>query len=96
LHDHPWNFITIPLWRGYNDCIFNGGKDNKGNPTFLRKRMWPLTIHYRPATHIHFVELIDNMPAWTLVIRFKYIRWWGFWCNGVFTMFRDYFQQNGC
>jgi hypothetical protein len=24
LHDHPWNFITIPLRYGYNDCTYNG------------------------------------------------------------------------
>ena len=96
LHDHPWNFITIPLWRGYNDCTYNGGMDKDGSPTYNRKRMWPLTIHYRPATHIHFVELIDNKVAWTLIIRFKYIRWWGFWNKGMFTIFHEYFTQKGC
>ena len=96
LHDHPWNFITIPLWRGYNDCTY-AGKGAGSNPIYFnRKRMWPLTIHYRPATHIHFVELIDNKVAWTLVIRFKYIRTWGFWKNGKFTDFMRYFKINGC
>lgn len=95
LHDHPWNFITIPLWRGYNDCTYSGGGTYE-NPTFNRKRMWPFTIHFRKATHIHFVELIDNKPAWTLILRFKYIRWWGFWKKGKFTIFHEYFKQNGC
>jgi len=68
----------------------------KGKPTFNRKRMWPFTIHYRPATHIHFVELIDNRIAWTLIFRFKRRRIWGFWQNGSFTKFWDYFKINGC
>lgn len=96
LHDHPWNFITIPLWRGYNDCTFNGGTDKSGNLTFNRQRIWPLIPVYRKATHIHFVELINNKPAWTLIIRFKYIRWWGFWKKGVFTIFNEYFEKHGC
>lgn len=95
LHDHPWGFITIPLWRGYNDCTYNGGIF-EGQPTYNRKRMYPFTIHYRPATHIHFVELIDDKIAWTLIIRFKYTRTWGFWQKGKFTKFYDYFKQNGC
>lgn len=96
LHDHPWNFITIPLWGGYNDCTFNGGVDNSGNPTFNRQRLRPLSITYRPATHVHFVELINNKVAWTLIIRFKYVRWWGFWNKGIFTIFHEYFVQKGC
>lgn len=96
LHDHPWNFITIPLWIGYNDCQYNGRTDNEGNPEFNRKRMQPFTIHYRKAKHVHFVELIDNKPAITLVIRFKYIRHWGFWQKGNFTVFYEYFRKNGC
>jgi len=101
LHDHPWNFITIPLKYGYNDCQYNGGTDQFGQPDFNRTLMKPFTIHYRPATHIHFVELLRDIndnekKAWTLVIRFKYIRYWGFWCKGIFTVFHEYFRQNGC
>lgn len=68
LHDHPWNFITIPLRHRYNDCQFNGGVD----------------------------ELGQQKKAWTLVLRFKYIRYCGFWQRGIFTVFYDYFTQNGC
>lgn len=94
LHDHPWDFITIPLWRGYNDCTFAGGTKEK--PHFNKQRIKPFQITYRPASHIHYVELIDNKPAWTLVIRFKYKRWWGFWNDGIFTRFDKYFEKMGC
>lgn len=96
LHDHPWSFITIPIWIGYNDCTYSGVYDSCGNPVFNRKRIRPFTIHYRPATHIHFVELINERPAWTIILRFKYVRYWGFWKKGVFTIFSQYFRQNGC
>jgi hypothetical protein len=98
LHDHPWNFITIPLKFGYNDCTYSGRRDELGNPDFNRQLMKPFRIYYRPCTHIHFVELlgIPEKKAWTLVIRFKYIRYWGFWRKGIFTVFYDYFVQNGC
>lgn len=96
LHDHPWNFITIPLWIGYNDCVYNGGRDILGNPTFNKQRCYPLIPIYRKATHVHYVELINEKPAWTLIVRFKYIRWWGFWRNGIFTIFHKYFEDNKC
>lgn len=98
LHDHPWNFITIPLKYGYNDCQYNGGRDEFGQPTFLRTLIKPFTIHYRKATHVHFVELLGKpeKKAWTLVIRFKYIRYWGFWRKGIFTRFDEYFKKMGC
>lgn len=101
LHDHPWNFITIPLKFGYNDCQYNGGRDKQGNLTFIRTLMKPFHVYYRPATHVHFVELHrdangSERKAWTLVIRFKYIRWWGFWKNGIFTRFDEYFTKMGC
>jgi hypothetical protein len=109
LHDHPWNFITIPLKYGYNDCTYDGGwdenkplRDGGFEPTFKHKLMKCFRIYYRPATHIHFVELLwdgktgEDKKAWTLVIRFKYIRYWGFWRKGLFTVFHTYFTQNGC
>src|SRR6266576_3765132 len=68
LHDHPWNFITIILWRGYLEH----------SPTGTR-RLWPGTIHWRPATWRHRAELIDGKSAWTLIIRFREHRMWGFW-----------------
>ena len=108
LHDHPWNFITIPLKYGYNDCTYDGDetkpplKDGRFEPTFKRKLMKPFHIYYRSASHIHFVELLQDkfLPvdkkAWTLVIRFKYIRYWGFWQKGIFTRFDEYFTKMGC
>lgn len=99
LHDHPWNFLTIPLRYGYNDCTYSGRSLKDGTHDFNRQLMKPFRIYYRSSTHIHFVELLgknEDKKAWTLVIRFKYIRWWGFWNRGIFTRFDEYFKKMGC
>jgi len=84
-HDHPWNFWTLVLWRGYLEETPNG-----------RRRVWPGQFLYRPATWIHRVELIREQPAWTLVIASPYKRGWGFWIDRKFVHFREYFRRLGC
>lgn len=86
LHDHPWPFITFILWRGYIEHYWARGKqrlDFRG----------PLTIHYRPATHMHRVELVEDKPAWTIVIRFRKKRDWGFWENGKWIQWNKWWQD---
>lgn len=81
LHDHPWSFITCILWRGYYEHTVHCpcGDQACSFPEPRKKRKWPGMICYRPAEWRHRVELIDQKPAWTLVIRFRERRDWGFW-----------------
>lgn len=67
-HDHPWDFITCPLKVGYVEY------DEKGNGT----RRLPFRFAFRKATRFHWLEKVDARPVWTLFIRFKRIRDWGF------------------
>lgn len=90
LHDHPWNFLSFILWRGYNEYYI----DERG--AISRRRVWPGQIIYRPAEHAHRVVLIDNKPAYTLVIHGPYVRLWGFYVRGKWQFFRDYFFKMGC
>ena len=86
-HDHPWWFLTFILWRGYNEqCGPN------------KRRIWPLTLHYRPACHKHRVELIDGKPAVTLVLRgpYKVGRTWGFFTKEGWVEWKKYFALKGC
>ena len=85
MHDHPWNFWTIVLWRGYIEHTPNG-----------QRRFWPGMICKRMANHIHRVELINGKPAVTLCLMGPKLRSWGFWENGVFTKWREYFAKKGC
>lgn len=65
LHDHPWSFITILLSGGYWEHT-------------QTERLWRrrFSILYRPAEWQHRLEL--PKPVWTLVIKFRSRREWGF------------------
>ncbi len=91
LHDHPWAFFTFILWRGYYELTPYGRQDGFTNPK--RRRKWPLMLCYRPATWCHRVELIDGKPAWTLVIRFRAQRDWGFWTRQGWQKWNEWWQE---
>ena len=65
LHDHPWSFITILLTGGYWEHT-------------MTERLWRrrFSVLYRPAEWQHRLEL--EKPVWTLVIKFRSRRDWGF------------------
>lgn len=85
LHDHPWPFLSVILWRGYVEVTPTG-----------RQRKWPGMILFRSATHRHRVELIDGKKAITLVIMGKRIREWGFFTPQGWQRFTEYFREKGC
>lgn len=89
MHDHPWNFLTILLWRGYTEETPTG-----------RRRYYPGSILWRPATHIHRVEIPEGKKAITLVWMGKRRRDWGFWriseFGRWFTQWQKYFIKNKC
>lgn len=85
MHDHPWNFLTFILFRGYREHT----------PAGVR-RLWPFTWHFRPATWVHRVELLGERPAVTLVVRGPFVREWGFITRTGWKLWKDYFSENGC
>lgn len=85
LHDHPWDFLSLVLWRGYID-----------ETPKRKQRTYPGMLLVRKAEHIHRVELIDQKPAATLVLMFKRRREWGFWEGKIWTLWTDYFKQKKC
>lgn len=90
-HDHPWNFVSIILWRGYFEWVRYAVE-----PGSTRRRKWPGMILFRRATHIHRVELVDDKPAVTLMLRGPYVRTWGFWEGWTWTEWKKYFTDRGC
>ncbi len=88
-HDHPWNFSTFILWRGYNEEIFKDGE-------FTTKRARPLSFLRRKAEHCHRVILINEKPAVTLVFMGKRYRVWGFFSSNGWTNWIKYFRDNNC
>lgn len=71
-HTHPWNFLTIVLWGGYDDIGEDRATDLVRGPC----------IRYRPLTWRHSV--INVLPrTWTIVITGKVVRKWRFWIEDM-------------
>ena len=89
LHDHPWNFVSIILWRGYVEetgCIY-------GHEACARRgRKWPGMVLLRPTTWRHRVH-IASKPAWSLVFTSGKKRTWGFWRDGDFIPWRQFIAR---
>lgn len=69
VHDHPWNFLTLPLTNGYWEHLPDG--------TVADRR--PFRFKFRTAEEFHWIELKEGAPLWTLFIHFRKRRDWGFW-----------------
>lgn len=85
LHDHPWAFLSVILWRGYLEETPTG-----------KSRKWPGMILFRPAHWTHRVALVDGKPAVSLVICGPHQRPWGFYTPQGWIHWAEYFQTMGC
>lgn len=85
MHDHPWPFVSLILWRGYVEETPRG-----------RSRKWPGMLLCRPARHVHRVELLSGRPAVSLVLTGPVVRPWGFWTPTGWEHWRAYFERLGC
>lgn len=85
LHDHPWNFVSFIVWRGYNEQTPRG-----------KQRVYPGMVLVRPATWVHRVELVGNRKAVTLVVMGKRRREWGMWARDGWMHWKEYFAKLGC
>ncbi len=82
-HDHPWDFVTIPLRGSYLDESPAGSQ-----------RVRTGRVYYRRASHAHWVHL-DRGPAWTLVLTGPKVRRWGFWVRDKWVRSYRYFYRFG-
>ena len=85
MHDHPWPFVSLILWRGYIEETPKG-----------RRRKLPGMLLFRRAEHVHRVELIHDRPAVTLVFVGNRQRDWGFHLPTGWLEWREYFRRMGC
>lgn len=69
LHDHPWAFISVLLSSGYFEWVQVTG----GYRKLWRRRF---SVLCRPAVWRHRLELVQ--PTWTLIVRSRRLREWGF------------------
>lgn len=84
LHDHPWTFITFLIGGGYYEWV----ETTAGLREYWRPRF---SVLYRPAEWRHRLSLVR--PTWTLVIRFKARRLWGFWTPSGFMDHKAYGRE---
>lgn len=94
LHDHPWSFWTFILCGGYWE---HQPANDPDEPFTVSMRVWrsPLSLLYRPTTHLHRIELKNDKPAVTLVVTGRKIRDWGFACHDGWRNWR-LFDARGC
>lgn len=83
-HDHPWNFFSLPLSKGYLEHLPDGTAIWRG----------VLSPKFRTANEFHWVELI-NGPAWTFFLHFRVRRRWGFLTDQGWVDHDEYNQELG-
>lgn len=94
LHDHPWGFVSIVLWGGYYEEIeVPDPFMDDGVP--WRVQVWRRvgSIAVRRAKHKHRVILRRDRPAWTLILRGRRVREWGFWTECGWQQWRRYLAK---
>lgn len=70
LHDHPWLFISIPIYPGYWEYL-----ENQKEPHWRG----PFNFKYASANTFHRIKLHDDYNyCWSIFITGKPIREWGF------------------
>jgi len=117
LHDHPWPFIVIPIWRGYVEWsdgpireIFHANSGQTFRvPTNIARRVLPIIgARKQKSTYKHRVQLLtrpltphidgepdhEELPAWSIFIRFRECREWGFWTSKGWVKWNQWWQQN--
>lgn len=100
LHDHPYSFITILLSSGYwehvAETVWAHDSYHGDCPQRYERiaRVWRrrFSILFRRAEHKHRVEL-EKAPTWTMVIRFKKRRMWGFHTKDGWVDWRKYGRE---
>jgi hypothetical protein len=78
MHNHPWPFWALILWRGYVEVTPAGAS-----------RKWPGMLLRRPPAWRHRVIPCGG-PSWSLVWAGKKVQSWGFFCAEGFRPWRDH------
>lgn len=88
LHDHPWDFFSIVLWRKYTERYLHTWPNAKIDPWKMPPRFWKhfvrtrmrglFSIGFRRAEYLHAVTELPDGPCWTLFVLLKRRRVWGF------------------
>lgn len=83
LHDHPWSFLSFIIKGAYLEHL----PDNKKR---LRKAG---SLTFFPANWTHSVELEPGTTCWTIVVRGKHVRQWGYHTSSGWVPARAYLDK---
>ncbi len=98
LHNHPWWFITIPLWGGYieqrthEDLAVQYAKEAESGYPYrgtveVRKPFRPKLMR---LSQCHTITDLRKKTAWSLVITGPVKRDWGYFTSGGFMPHEEY------
>ncbi len=90
LHDHPWGYATIILKGGYMEHIPSDGCWYASTQKRWRQ---PGHISFHKATALHWLEISNGNPCWTLFFMGKRCRDWGFLKNGKWIESEKFLAQ---
>lgn len=101
LHDHPWAFITFLLSGGYFEHTpwkapemnrrLNIQTPPPGDDRSVRTWRRRFSVLYRPAIWRHRLELVK--PTWTLILRSRHLREWGFITKSGWLHWKEYGRE---
>lgn len=98
-HDHPWDFWSLVLWRGYWDETWNVVRDWVGKPwrmVLKRPRRGFLAFARRRAEHLHRAQLLDETKrTWTLIGSGMRRRDWYFYTEDGPVHWQEYLRARG-
>jgi len=79
-HDHPFDFVSLILRGGYIEH----------RPGYSQRICLPKSLVWHRAEDLHFLKLLGERPAWTLVLAAPKRRAWGFKTERGWVDARDY------
>lgn len=79
LHDHPWPWAALILKGGYIE-----------HTKYERFYRGPGSFRVRSSKSYHWLELIGDVPSWSLFFMGKRKREWGFLKDGEWIQNEDY------
>lgn len=95
LHDHPWAFWSLILWRGYLEVEPALGQGSPGifvsghtSELARQTRRRPLALVRHRARDRH--QLILERPAWSLIWVGPRVREWGFHTERGWVRWQEY------
>jgi hypothetical protein len=97
-HDHPFHFTSVILRGGYVEhrpgcACLQGSGWRIGESGYDCARYEAPAIVRRKAEDMHRLELLDGVPAWTLVVSSRFLRSWGFLTPEGWVGYKEYHRS---